>query len=174
MVDKLKIKILHHANEDTHKTWDIYVYNMYACMYVCMYVYRESFRLRINLEFVSAITACCLTVNTNVFSSIIVRLAPGAGAFQGILQYRNNSNSKSKWKNLCSDKWDIHSADVVCRQLGMGYALQVETVQRINQLLQVHFACTGNEVSLSNCENVEVKCRRRNKAVSITCSGQNG
>ena len=104
----------------------------------------------------------------------VVRLVPDADAFQGILQYRNNNTLKSKWKNLCSDKWDIRSADVVCRQLGMGYALRVETVQRINQLLQVHFDCTGNEVSLNHYENVEVKCQRRNKAVSIKCSGQNG
>ena len=122
----------------------------------------------------SVVTTYHLTLDTNVFSSITVRLAPDADAFQGILQYRNNNTLKSKWKNLCSDKWDIRSADVVCRQLGMGYALREETVQRINQLLQVHFDCTGNEVSLNHCENVEVRCQRRNKAVSIKCSGQNG
>ena len=58
--------------------------------------------------------------------------------------------------SLCSDSWDIHNANVVCRQLGFShasaaYSLRVGSTGRRVYLHNVH--CYGNELSLSECSS---------------------
>nr|XP_004225737.1 lysyl oxidase homolog 2B isoform X1 [Ciona intestinalis] len=65
----------------------------------------------------------------------------------------------SVWGSICSNRWTIREAAVVCRQLGLGYAHS--SLQDVWQMtasgqglrtVATNVVCTGNEDALSECE----------------------
>ncbi|NXM76273.1 DMBT1 protein, partial [Serilophus lunatus] len=61
-----------------------------------------------------------------------------------------------KWGTICDDTWDLADAQVICRQLGCGYALGAPGSARFGRgpdpiwLDGTH--CTGREERLDQCE----------------------
>ena len=60
-----------------------------------------------------------------------------------------------KWGTICDDGWDINDAGVACRQLGYKYGVRAlrgtSVPDGTGQIWLDDVACSGNELSLSNC-----------------------
>lgn len=102
-----------------------------------------------------------------------VRLAGGSGRCAGRVELWRNG----RWGTVCDDQWDLRDADVVCAQLGCGYALSV-TGQGGSYPPgrgPVHLDelnCTGKEDNLWACPAAqdEPDCGHKEDA-GVVCSG---
>ena len=63
---------------------------------------------------------------------------------------------QGKWGKICSNKWDINDAKVVCRQLGFQSALAkfigMNTTDDTISVAMSDVACTGQESVLASCK----------------------
>jgi hypothetical protein len=109
---------------------------------------------------------------------ITMRLAGGRTAMQGRVEvYRDN-----QWKLVCGSDWDQSEGDVVCRQLGLGFAVAtinentlVEFPTRSTSVWGASINCVGSEQNLVDCsvsQPVSFSCGLNN-TVSVFCSGYN-
>lgn len=59
------------------------------------------------------------------------------------------------WGTVCDDSWDIHDADVVCRQLGFSNASsaprEAQYGEGVDPIWMEETGCQGGEASLFNC-----------------------
>ncbi|XP_072132639.1 scavenger receptor cysteine-rich domain-containing protein DMBT1-like [Mobula birostris] len=83
---------------------------------------------------------------------------------------------RGSWGMVCDDSWDLVDANVVCRQLGCGYALEYKTHgycrRRPPPVWLDEVRCSGNETFLWECPSApwaEHDCSQK-EAVTLTCS----
>ncbi|KAL4000772.1 C-C motif chemokine 3 [Sarotherodon galilaeus] len=66
-----------------------------------------------------------------------------------------NSYSYSSWGTVCDDGWDLKDAEVVCRELNCGIALQARRSAYFGQgtgnVVHSNVDCSGSETSIDNC-----------------------
>ncbi|PIK45167.1 scavenger receptor cysteine-rich protein type 12 precursor [Apostichopus japonicus] len=115
----------------------------------------------------------CSQVSQNVESEI--RLIGGSKESEGRVEVYVDG----VWGTVCDDEWDIHDADVVCRQLGysggesaLGFAYFGEG---ITPILLDNVQCNGNEKSLNDCVKNDIgvhNCAHREDAGVICNDGQ--
>ncbi|XP_043538442.1 deleted in malignant brain tumors 1 protein-like [Chiloscyllium plagiosum] len=81
------------------------------------------------------------------------------------------------WGTLCGDSWDTTDANVVCRQLGCGFAVTARGGPTVSQVKGVTWQndvkCKGSESSLYDClslEQMQSECNHKEIA-SVICSG---
>lgn len=90
----------------------------------------------------------CTELNEPVFS---VRLRGGDRPTSGAIEVYYGG----VWGSVCSDNWDETEANVICRQLGYGPALNTDaTIQSYTQPILTWFKdvnCHGNESSIDQC-----------------------
>lgn len=83
-----------------------------------------------------------------------------------------------EWGTVCDDQWDLRDANVVCAQLGCGYALNVTGQDGLfhpgrGRIHLDELDCDGNEQNLWACpaSKEESDCGHKEDA-GVVCSGQ--
>ncbi|XP_065884217.1 scavenger receptor cysteine-rich type 1 protein M130-like isoform X2 [Dysidea avara] len=83
------------------------------------------------------------------------------------------------WGTICDEQFTINEAEVACRQMGLGYSVNVRTkpLQRhglADSTVHFIFSCNGSESHLLNCEQIQITntshCSHKDD-VEIICSG---
>lgn len=83
-----------------------------------------------------------------------IRVVNGNSSCQGRVEvlYRN------VWGTVCDDDWDMPNANVVCRQLGCGFAIAAKPQAYFGYgsgpILLDNVECNGNELELSQCSHL--------------------
>ncbi|XP_026564233.1 scavenger receptor cysteine-rich domain-containing group B protein [Pseudonaja textilis] len=80
-----------------------------------------------------------------------IRLVNGANACQGRVEIFYKGN----WGTVCDDEWELHDANVVCKQMDCGHAVAYRTNAYFGygtgRILLDNVNCDGNEPQLSAC-----------------------
>ncbi|XP_022087751.1 deleted in malignant brain tumors 1 protein-like [Acanthaster planci] len=91
--------------------------------------------------------------DAGVVCNVNVRLVGGASSHEG----RVEIYSGGRWGTVCDDGWSLSDAAVVCRQLGLGDALEATMNARFGpgtgDILLDDVGCTGNEDTLIDCSH---------------------
>ncbi|XP_076605603.1 lysyl oxidase homolog 3B isoform X4 [Chaetodon auriga] len=104
-----------------------------------------------------------------------IRIVGGRSTYEGRVEVQVGS----KWGTVCSTGWTTREAMVVCRQLGLGYAMHAinETwywdSSNVTEMVMSGVKCTGNEMSLSQCQHHKtVSCQKSAAkfAAGVICS----
>ncbi|XP_078123396.1 T-cell differentiation antigen CD6-like isoform X2 [Sander vitreus] len=137
-----------------------------ACFHDCVY---QDGRLR-NCS--QSTGGNCTGIAEAVCGHQAVRLAGGSDRCAGRVELWR----KGRWGTVCDDQWDMRDADVVCAQLGCGYALNVTGQGGFfppgrGPVHLDELNCTGREENLWACEAAqdEPDCGHKEDA-GVVCS----
>ncbi|XP_039726822.1 deleted in malignant brain tumors 1 protein-like [Pteropus medius] len=102
----------------------------------------------------------------------VVRLANGRSGCEGRVEIQHNGT----WGTVCDDLWGLPAAQVVCRQLGCGVALEAPRSSLFGDgsgpIFLNNVSCVGNETSLGQCYHLGLSVHNcgHHKDAGVVCS----
>ena len=116
--------------------------------------------------------------NLNIYISCIyaVRLVNGSTQYEGRVEVYYNG----EWGTVCDDGWDLNDAQVVCRQLGFGPAIEARDKgfygQGSGQIWLNDVKCTGTELTIKDCSHSRwgIKDCSHGEDAGVQCAISNG
>ncbi|XP_029984097.1 scavenger receptor cysteine-rich type 1 protein M130-like [Sphaeramia orbicularis] len=111
---------------------------------------------------------CSSGKTVELICSDSVRLVRGSSLCSGRLEVQSNQS----WSSVCEEHFDLHDAQVVCRELGCGApsVLQGALYEEAKASLWKTFQCEGNEFALLDCGSSVSDTCSSGKAVELICS----
>lgn len=102
-------------------------------------------------------------------SPMRVRLAGGRNSNEGRVEV--NLSDGQGWGTICAAEWTYREGNVVCRQLGLGYAARANLTLFFGTAPRILYGtkCRGTEANLSQCrhqESLPRNCQLNNGAVA--------
>ncbi|XP_071845497.1 scavenger receptor cysteine-rich type 1 protein M160-like isoform X2 [Apostichopus japonicus] len=101
-----------------------------------------------------------------------VRLQEGT-SLSGRVEVKNNE----EWGTVCDDNWSLEEAEVVCRELGLGHAVEAHPEAHFGEgtgpILLDNLQCNGDEDTIFDCGHSGIgnhDCSNAEDA-GVTCSG---
>ena len=116
-------------------------------------------------------------------TDVVVRLVNGPTQYEGRVEVYHNG----EWGTVCDDGWDFNDAQVVCRELGFGPAVDASNQpfygEGSGRIWLDSVNCVGTEFTIGNCahngwgvhdcshyEDAGVKCSASNGKFSVYSS----
>ena len=107
---------------------------------------------------------------------MVVRLVNGLTQYEGRVEVYYSG----EWGTVCDDEWDFNDAQVVCKELGFGPAVDASGLafygQGIGRIWLDDVNCVGTEVTIGNCSHNgwgNEDCTHSEDA-GVKCSASNG
>eukprot|EP00057_Strongylocentrotus_purpuratus_P011989 XP_011666463.1 PREDICTED: deleted in malignant brain tumors 1 protein-like [Strongylocentrotus purpuratus] len=101
-----------------------------------------------------------------------VRLIGGANDVEGRVEILHDGS----WGTICDDSWDLKDAEVVCRMLGFGRALDAPSDARFGKgsgsIFLDEVQCRGTEIDIERCghDGIGVHNCAHNEDASVICT----
>ncbi|KAK7898486.1 hypothetical protein WMY93_019339 [Mugilogobius chulae] len=113
----------------------------------------------------------CVVISEAVCGAHMVRLSGGVDRCAGRVELWRDG----QWGSVCDDNFDLAEADVVCRQAGCGYALNVSGQDGLfppgrGQVLLDDLNCNGTELNLWDCPATEETDCGHKEDAGVVCS----
>lgn len=115
-----------------------------------------------------------LLIHFYFFPTAPIRLVNGANKCQGRVELLHSG----RWGTVCDDDWSLTNAEVVCRQLGCGRAVEATTNAHFGAgsgpIWLDNVVCNGDEPNLPRCQNqgFEVHNCGHNEDAGVVCEGK--